>query len=134
MKLYNLLLLATVALSNVCYAELIDIDNQRLQSLIEAGVPVIDVRREDEWNDTGVIEGSHLLTFFDRAGRYDAKAWFARFAETVDQNEPFVLICHSGGRTSMIGKWLAGQLETVYHVERGIAGWLKVGRPVVAKE
>lgn len=114
-------------------AELINIDNDKLQELIAQGVPVIDVRRADEWRATGVIDGSHLLTFFDQAGRYDAKKWFSDFANAVDVNKPFVLICESGGRTSMIGNWLGKELNPVYHVERGISGWIKEALPVVPR-
>jgi rhodanese-related sulfurtransferase len=113
-------------------AELIDIDNGKLEALIEQGVPVIDVRRAEEWQQTGVIENSKLQTFFDKKGRYDAPGWFAALEATVDTAEPFILICHSGGRSSMIGKWLGKQLPTVYNVEDGIVKWLAEKRPVVA--
>jgi len=70
-------LLAVIPLIFVtnAYAELIHITDEKLLALIDAGTPVIDVRRADEWKKTGVIEDSHLLTFFDKRGRYDAPAW-----------------------------------------------------------
>ena len=113
-------------------ADLTGIDNDKLLSLIDEGVPVIDVRRADEWADLGIVEGSHLMTFFDKEGRYDANAWFEAFSSKVDTDQPFILICHSGTRTSIIGKWLAKQLDEVYHVEDGIKGWIDEKRPVVS--
>ena len=113
-------------------AELVDIDNARLQALIDEGVPVIDVRREDEWQETGIIEGSILQTFFDKAGRYDAPKWLSELSVTIDTSDPFILICHSGTRSSIIGKWLGKQFETVYNVEDGIVEWLVDKQPVVA--
>ena len=53
------------------HADVIQIDSAELQRLRAEGVSVIDVRRPEEWSKTGVIEGSHLLTFFDAEGRYD---------------------------------------------------------------
>lgn len=113
-------------------AELIDIDSGKLQELIEQGVPVIDVRRADEWFTTGVIENSMLQTFFDKQGGYDAPAWFNVLDENIDTSKPLILICHSGARSSIIGKWLGKQLETVYNVESGIVKWIAEKRPVVA--
>lgn len=112
-------------------AELIDIDNHKLKALIAEGVPVIDLRRADEWTRTGVIDGSHLMTFFDKAGRYDAEKWKSVLDSKVSMDKPVILICHSGVRTSIVGKWLSGQMDTVYNVEKGIASWLKSGNETV---
>ena len=46
-------------------AEVIEIGNKALASLIEKQVPIIDIRRQEEWAQTGIIEGSILMTFFD---------------------------------------------------------------------
>ncbi|OED38941.1 hypothetical protein AB833_17975 [Chromatiales bacterium (ex Bugula neritina AB1)] len=113
-------------------AEVINIDNQTLLELLDEGVPVIDVRRADEWQSTGIVEGSTLLTFFDSAGNYNAKQWLQTLSGQVDTSKPLVLICMVGGRTSMISKWLGRQLDTVYNVENGIAGWITAGNKTVA--
>ena len=121
----------TLMLTLPLRAELIDIDHSELAALIEQGVPVIDVRRADEWQRTGVIENSLLQTFFEKKGRYDAAGWFAALEASVNTAEPFILICHSGVRSSRIGEWLGKQLPTVYNVEDGIVEWLKEKHPVV---
>ena len=113
-------------------ADMIDIDNQKLKALIEEGVPLIDLRRTEEWDKTGVIDGSHLMTFFDKAGRYDAEKWKAELFSKINSEEPVILICHSGVRTSIVGKWLSEQMDTVYNVEEGIVSWLKNGNSTVA--
>ena len=51
--------------SNV-FAEVKEVNNQEIISLIKNKVPIIDIRRSDEWIDTGIIEQSHLITFFDK--------------------------------------------------------------------
>ena len=46
-------------------ADVNEVNNQEIIDLINNNVPIIDIRRSAEWRDTGVIEGSILLTFFD---------------------------------------------------------------------
>lgn len=46
-----------------------NIDNAQLKSLVEQGVPLYDVRRPDEWRQSGVVAGSRKLTFVDASGR-----------------------------------------------------------------
>ena len=55
-------------------AEVTRIDNMALERLRARGVPVVDIRTPEEWRATGVIKGSHLLTFFDAQGSYDLRA------------------------------------------------------------
>jgi len=106
------------------FADRIDIDNEKLQSLIEEGVPVVDVRRLDEWKNTGVIDGSHLLTFFDEKGNYDPKKWMSELSELLNPEEPFVLICQSGARSFNVSDWLGKNFDTVYNVQKGIGHWI----------
>ena len=54
-----------MSLTFSAFAEVENIDNQKLQFLISDGVPIIDIREEIEWKDTGVVNKSHLITFFD---------------------------------------------------------------------
>lgn len=124
--------LAVVLFVTPLRAELIPVDNAAFQELLDQGVPVVDVRRAEEWTATGIVEGSHLMTFFDEQGRYDADQWLAQLKRTVDIDKPLILICHSGGRTSIIGKWLGKQLDAVYNVERGIVHWIVDNRETVA--
>ena len=44
-----------------------NVDNAQLKTLIAQGVPVYDIRRPEEWRQTGVVEGSRTLTFVDAA-------------------------------------------------------------------
>jgi len=124
-------LACTFGLSEAALADKIDIDNKELKALMEQGVPVIDLRRAEEWNKTGVIDGSHLMTFFDKAGRYDAEKWMNALSSKINVNEPLILICHSGVRTNIVGKWLSEHVGTVYNVEEGIVSWLKEGNGTV---
>ncbi len=115
------------------HAEVRNIDNEQLAALIEQGVPVIDIRRPEEWRQTGVIEGSHLITFFDRQGRYDVRAWLEKLAPIAGRDDPFILICRTGNRTGVVSRFLDRKLgyTKVYNVKKGITDWIREGRPVV---
>lgn len=70
----HLLLACLIAATSFAHAEVIDIDNAQLDKLSKSGVPVIDIRLQSEWEETGIVGGSKLLTFFDEKGRVDAPA------------------------------------------------------------
>ena len=114
-------------------AEYAEIGNAELRRLLASETLIVDVRRVDEWRQTGVIANSHRMTFFDRHGNYDAAAWLARLAEIGSPETPLILICETGGRSRVIGRWLNHRLgfDRVYNVRDGIAGWLAAGQPVV---
>ena len=122
--------LLSIGLPAVSSAELVDINSQQLEALVAEGVPVIDVRRSSEWKNTGIIEGSHLITFFDKQGNYDAEQWMNELALQINVQEPFVLICQTGVRSLAVGAWLGIEFDTVYNVQEGIASFIKDGHQV----
>ena len=128
-----LLIAALLAVITPLRADVTHVDNVALERLLRRGVPVIDIRTPEEWRDTGIIEGSHLLTFFDAQGRYDFRAWLSELSAIATPDEPFALICHSGGRSSMVSLFLDGRLgyRRVYNVPEGIAQWIAEDRPTV---
>ncbi|MEY3219905.1 MAG: hypothetical protein RIT27_1262 [Pseudomonadota bacterium] len=114
-------------------AEVKNIDNNMLQTLIKQGVPIVDIRTPEEWKATGIVEGSHLLTFFDKNGRYDAANWTQSLEKITQKDQPVILICRTGNRTTNVAHFLDKKMgyQMVYNVERGIVGWLQKGNPVV---
>jgi hypothetical protein len=48
---------------NVSFANVIDVDNTQLKKLIKEDVSIVDIRTINEWNHTGVIPNSLLITF-----------------------------------------------------------------------
>lgn len=115
-------------------AEVIDIDNVELARLSQSGVPVIDIRLQSEWEETGIVAGSTLLTFFDERGKADPAAWLEKVKPLAGPNQPVVVICRSGNRTKAVSQFLSQQAgyATVYNVKQGIKGWIAAGAPVVA--
>lgn len=114
-------------------AEVINIDNVELKRLIEAGVPIIDVRRPEEWRQTGVVQGSHLMTFFDSKGNYDLAAWMDKLSKITGPDDPFILICRTGNRTGTISRFLDKKLayHKVHNVTKGITDWISEGNTTV---
>jgi rhodanese-related sulfurtransferase len=115
-------------------ADVIDIDNAELAKLAASGVPVIDIRTSPEWEETGIVPGSHLLTFFDERGKADPAAWLERAKVIAKPGDPLIVICRSGNRTRALGRFLTQQAgyAKVYNVRNGIRAWAKAGRPVVS--
>ena len=130
------LIAALLAGSAPLHAEVTHADNASLERLLEAGVPVIDIRTPEEWDATGIIEGSHLLTFFDAQGNYDARAWLSALSDIAGSDEPVAIICHSGGRSDIVSRFLDGQVgyRHVHDVNRGISQWIAEGYPTVAPD
>lgn len=130
----RLWILAVVALMPLWgRADIIDIDNAELERLRAAKVPVIDIRTEPEWRETGVIPGSRLLTFFDDKGRADPGGWLARMRPIAPPDKPVIVICRSGNRTQAVAKFLSQQAGygQVYNVKAGIKGWQKEGKALI---
>lgn len=131
-KIVTLIILLICA-SILHAGEVLNIDNQTLKELILNDVPVIDVRTTAEWKDTGVVEGSHLLMFYDEKGNYDLEKWLADVAAIAEKDQPIILICHSGSRSRQLAKYLTKVegYKKVYNVKRGIQSWTKKNNHVV---
>lgn len=134
-NMYKFFVICILLYANVTFAgEVKDINNQDLKELIQQGVAVIDVRATSEWQQTGIVEGSHLIMFYDEQGKYDLNNWLNEVSRVANKDELVVLICHSGSRSKQLAKYLtkvAGYNE-VYNVQRGIAHWIKKNNSVVA--
>ncbi len=124
-----ILLISPISIAN----EVTHIGNQELKELIQRGVAVIDVRTVSEWQKTGVVEGSHLIMFYDDSGKYDLNAWLNEIAKVANKGEALILICHSGSRSKQLAKHLASVVgyKEVYNVKRGISHWIKKKNSVV---
>lgn len=122
------LLLTTLGLR----AEVIDIDNVELARLVASKVPLIDIRTAPEWQESGVVPGSQLLTFFDERGRADPAAWLAKARPLADPSRPVILICRSGNRTRAVSRFLSDKAgyAKVYNVKSGIQPWIGERRPL----
>ena len=125
------LLTLLISLSGCTEPPYTNLDNAQLQAALEKGTPIFDVRRPDEWRQTGVIEGSQLLTFVDQGGRLKPE-FLPTFSQKVGKNDPVILICRTGNRTSSLANHLIENMgyTNILNVRNGITGWLGDGLPV----
>jgi rhodanese-related sulfurtransferase len=108
-----------------------NVDNDQLKVLLQQGVPLYDVRRPEEWRQTGVVDGSRLLTYVDGRGRLNPEL-LPRIQAEVPKDAPIALICRTGNRTDSLARELAEQGYTrIYNVRDGITKWIADGNPVV---
>ncbi len=108
-----------------------NLDNKQLKTKLEQNIPIYDIRRLDEWQQTGVVENSQLLTYVDNNGQINPD-FLTRFTSTIDKDEPVILICRTGSRTSSLARYLVKQLgyTQVYNVRNGITSWIRENQPV----
>ena len=133
MKRYLLLLAALLllVLQGCSEPPYTNINNDEFAQLKAEGVQVFDIRRPEEWRQTGVVDGSKTLTAFDKSGRFNPE-FMSTFASEINPDQPVILICRTGNRTSALAQFLAekqGYMK-VYNVRSGITGWIREGRPV----
>ena len=128
----GLLVLLLFLICAPAWAQVGNLTDEELQQMVKDGVPVIDIRRPGEWDQTGVVAGSHLMTFFDQRGNYDLDAWLRQLEPIAGEDDPFILVCRTGNRTGQVGDFLQGKLKynRVYHLEKGITHWIAAGLPV----
>ena len=94
-----------------------------------SGHVIIDIRREDEWLSTGIIEGAQTITAFTETGQLHSE-FLDHFSKAVPSNEtPFFIYCRSGQRTGSLGTALVTQLgyTKATHLSDGIISWLSNG-------
>ena len=105
-----------------------------LKAAQKKGVVVIDIRRAEEWAETGIIEGAHTITAFTQSGQLHPEFQIKFNAIVPTPDTPIMLYCRTGNRTGIIGNALVSQLgySDVTHLTDGIVGWTASGAPVVA--
>jgi len=135
MKLYTfkLILIINVLVASFAFSDVIEIGNIELKSLLQKNIPLIDIRRKDEWKSTGIVENSILMTFFDKNGKANTNEWLKELTKIANKNDPVILICRTGRRTGIISKFLSEKVgySFIYDVTDGITDWIKKGNTVV---
>lgn len=108
-----------------------NITNAKLQELLNQGVVLVDIRREEEWQQTGIVKGSKTITFFDKTGHV-SNDFLPKFTAIAKTDQPIMLICRTGNRTKAASDALVNQLgyKNVMNVTTGIMGWIAEKRPV----
>ena len=95
------------------FAEVIDINNEEMIKLSNVNIPIVDVRRSSEWDQTGVIPNSILLTFFDEEGNYNFDEWYEKLQLEINVTDPIILICRSGYRSKIVANMIDEKFNTI---------------------
>ena len=119
--------------STQLFAEIYEANNEKIKMLMENSVPLIDIRTEGEWQETGVINISHLLTFFEKDGNYDFKKWMIEVEEITDENGPVIIMCRSGRRSRIVSNMIIKENSEylIYHATNGIKSWIETNNKTV---
>ena len=118
------------------FAEIYEVNNEKIKMLLGNNVPLIDIRTEGEWNETGIINNSYLLTFFDNEGNYDFKKWMIEVGEIADENGPVIIMCRSGRRSRIVSNMIIKENNEylIYHATNGIKSWIESSNRTVKSD
>ncbi|MBN2816708.1 MAG: rhodanese-like domain-containing protein [Campylobacterales bacterium] len=104
-KIFTLLMLVALSL-------FADYKNAYLtQEILDSELPIVDVRTEPEWKETGLLKGAIPIVFFSEQGKPLVNSFLKELNAKVDTSKPFAIICHTGSRTSVIAPWLSKELN-----------------------
>ena len=126
-------MLIRICLSYICFlltvktafAEIINVNNEQIKELSKINIPIVDVRRSSEWDQTGVVPNSILLTFFDKKGNYNLDEWYNQLRLKINEGEPIILICRTGRRTKIIAEMMDKKFDNViYNAKGGNTSWI----------
>ena len=133
---FLLSLLSTVAMAQLAQADAEISASDAYELVTDGKVTLIDIRRPEEWRQTGVAQGALRIDMVNPKG-------LQGFAQEVynavggDLNAPIVLICRTGSRTSRMQPILAQVgFTNVKHIPEGTLGnrtkpgWIAQGLPV----
>jgi len=109
-----------------------NIDTSTLSTLLAQGIKIVDIRRQDEWEATGVIGGSKKITAFDDKAIL-LRSFPPALADFVAPEEAVILIGQLGNRSAAMANVLTSQVgyTKVYNLTGGITRWIEDGNPVV---
>ncbi len=104
---------------------------EALSAAASGDILIVDVRRPDEWAQTGVAE--HAIPIDMRDDDFLAKLSAARASET----QPVALICARGVRSARVTRWLQeAQIAPIIDIPEGMLGssagpgWIARALPV----
>lgn len=125
MRLALFALIAMLGLAAPAVAQQHYVAQPPAAELQDADVLLVDIRRPEEWKQTGVLPNAHLLTYehFD-----SAEAFAAALAPQLQDGRPVALICRTGNRTNLAARALAGVLDQpVIDIQGGMVRLIRDG-------
>ena len=113
-------------------AEVIDIDNSELKNLIAKDINIIDVRTQNEWKSTGIIEGSILISLLDKKNKFIFENWYEDLNKKISKNESVIFVCALGVRSKFISNLVNKKKPDlkIYNLKKGINNWIRSGNKI----
>ena len=97
-------------------------------AFLSQNIPIIDIRTESEWRETGVIPSSHLITFYKEDQSYNEKEFLEALNTIVNKDDTFVILCRSGNRSMKVTHFLASKgYSYVINISGGIKEAIRNG-------
>jgi rhodanese-related sulfurtransferase len=96
-----------------------EVSREEAQQLIADGAQLVDVRAEHEW-EAGRIEGAKHVPLAELSERVGE----------IDKEQPVVLYCRGGNRSTMAAEALAEAGYEAAKLSEGIVGWSEAGLPL----
>jgi len=128
----KIIMILSFLICKFSYADIFAVDNLQVQKLSKSGVSIVDIRTKGEWDKTGVIPQSILLTFFDSSGNYDFNKWYTDLKKITPNHKSVIIICRSGRRSGLVANMINQKYNTiVYDANNGMNSWIKSDLKVI---
>ena len=102
---------------------------QRLRTLLDDGVQLLDARETDEWEE-GHIRGVENISYTSLVPQLDIPARIDEL--TFDKSQPVAVICATGNRSNTaIGVLRRHGYVKLYNVTGGMEAWENAGHEMV---
>ena len=131
----NAVLIFDVELTDLSWPpKLIEATSAQLIEARNNGTAIVDIRREEEWLETGVIEGAQGITAFTKDGALHPEFRQKFMMLLPNPDTPLLIYCRTGRRTGVLGNALVNQLgfSKIIHLSKGIVGWQEDGHQTIS--
>jgi rhodanese-related sulfurtransferase len=81
---------------------------------------IVDIRTAPEWAQTGIVSGSHCITFFQADGSYDEVAFMKAIDALGGKEQEIGFICRTGARTHQVAMFMAQKGYKVKNLAGGV--------------
>ena len=81
------------------------------QELIDSKIPIVDIRTQPEWVETGILKGAIPIMFFNEQGNYNVQAFLEELNAKVNTKKQFAIICRTGHRTGIVSDFLSKEMK-----------------------
>jgi rhodanese-related sulfurtransferase len=94
-----------------------------MPSTFDGSVVLLDVREDDEWQRGHAPGAQHIPM-----GQVPSRI------EEIDADATLFVVCHAGGRSQRVARYLARNGYAPVNVSGGMLAWAGAGRPVVTDD